>query len=88
MYSEAIPLHNKKILPRAISEEFWKFKDKHVLQKEKKCDWEINSGVIKMYGTCQGKRVGLKKEIKELEITEDVCSRKYVCFTKGTFYIG
>ena len=29
-----------------------------------KCAWEINSGVIKTYGTCQGKRVCLKKEIK------------------------
>ena len=42
----------------------------------------------KMYGTCQGKRIGLKKEIKELEMTEHVCSRKYVCFTKGTFQFG
>ena len=41
--------------------------------KIEKCAWEINSGVIKMYGTCQGKRVCLKREIKELEITEHTC---------------
>ena len=41
-----------------------------------------------MYGTCQGKGVGLEKEIKELEMTEYVCPRKYVCFTRGTFHIG
>ena len=34
-----------------------------------------------MHGTCQGKRVGLEKEIKELETTEHISSRKYVCFT-------
>ena len=41
-----------------------------------------------MYGTCQGKRVCLKKDIKELEMTEHACPRKYVCFTKGTFHLG
>ena len=41
-----------------------------------------------MYGTCQGKRICLKKDIKELEMTEHACSRKYVCFTKGTFHFG
>ena len=41
-----------------------------------------------MHGTWQGKRVGLEKEIKELEITEHPCSRKYVRFTKGTFTSG
>ena len=59
-----------------------------MLQKQKKCAWEINSGVIKMYGTCHGKRACLKKEIKELETTEHVCSWKYVRFTKGTFHFG
>ena len=83
-----IPLYNKKILRRATSEEFRNVKNKHVLQKLKKCAWEINSGVIKMYGTCQGKRACLKKEIKELELIEHVFSRKYVCVTKGTFHFG
>ena len=41
-----------------------------------------------MYGTCQGKMVCLKKEIKELEMTEHVYSRKYVPSTKGTFHFG
>ena len=30
-----------------------------------------------MHGTCQGERVDLRKEIKELEMIEHVCSRKY-----------
>ena len=41
-----------------------------------------------MYGTCQNKKVGFKKKIKELEMTEHACSRKYVRFTKGTFHFG
>ena len=41
-----------------------------------------------MYGTCQGKRVCVKKEIKELVMTEHVCYRKYVYFIKGTFHFG
>ena len=55
-------------------------------KNRKKFAWEINSGVIKMYGACPGKRICLKKEIKEFEITEHACSRKYACFTKGTFH--
>ena len=51
----------------------------------KKCALEFASGVIKMYDRCQDKRVCLKKEIKE-EMTEHVCSRKYVCSTKATFH--
>ena len=49
---------------------------------------EINSGVIKIYGTCQDKSVCLKKEIKELELIKHACSRKYVRFTKGTSHFG
>ena len=41
-----------------------------------------------MYSTCQGKRVCLKKEIKDLEMTEHVYYRKYVCFTKVLFTSG
>ena len=37
-----------------------------MLQKWKKCAWEINSGVIKMYCTCLGKMVCLKKENKRI----------------------
>ena len=80
MNFEAIPLYNKKIVRRATSEDFRNVKNK---QKFKKCAWEIDSGVIKMYGTCLGKNVCLKKEIKE-EMIE--CSKEYVCLTKGTFH--
>ena len=38
-----------------------------------------------MYGMCQGKRVSLKKDVKELEMTEHVCSRKYVVSQKVLF---
>ena len=48
----------------------------------------MNNCVIKMYGMCQGKRVCLKKEIKELDKTEHACSRKYMRYTKGTFHFG
>ena len=77
-----------KILRRATSNEFRNIKSKHVLQKWRKHAWEINSGVIKMYGTCQDERVSLKKEIREWEMTEYVCSRKYVRSTKDTFHFG
>ena len=81
---EVIPRCGKNILRSATSEEV---RNKQVLQKQKKCVWKIKNGIIKMYGTCQDKRVCLKKEIKE-ETTEYVCSKKYVRSTKGTFHFG
>ena len=42
----------------------------------------------KMYGTYRDKKVCLKKEIKELEMTEHTCFRKYVRSTKGSFHPG
>ena len=71
-----------KILRSATSE----VRNKHVLQKQKKCVGKIKSGVIKMYGMYQGKGIYLKKEIK-IEMTEHVCSRKYVCPSKGIFHL-
>ena len=61
---EAIPLYDKKYYAGQTSEEFRNFKNKYVLQIQKKRAWDINSGAIKMYGTCQGKRVCLKKSYK------------------------
>ena len=63
MNIEAMLLYNKKnILRRATSEEFANFKNKHVLQKEKTCAWEIDSSVIKRYLMCQGKGSVLKRK--------------------------
>ena len=58
MNFEAIPLYSKNILRSATSEEA---RNKHVLQKQKKCVWKIKIGAIKMYGPCQDKRICLKK---------------------------
>ena len=79
---EAIPLYSKNIFRSATSEEV---RNKHVLEKQKKRVWKIKSGVIKMYGTRQDKKVCSKKEIKE-ETTKHVCSRKYTRSKKGTFH--
>ena len=60
MNFEAIPQYNKKYYGEQHQKNFGIFKNKHVLQKQKKCAREINSGIIKMFGTCQGKRIPLK----------------------------
>ena len=88
MNFEAIPLYSKIILGPAKSEEVRNVTNKHVLQKQKKICLENQKRHHKMYGTCQGKRVPLKNEIKELEMTKHVCYRKYVCFTKDTYHFG
>ena len=45
-----------------------------------------------MYGTCQGKRIGLKKEIKELETNTfapgSTCVPQKVLFTLGFYGTG
>ena len=41
---EAMPLYSKNILRPAAPQEV---RNKHVLQKQKKCVWKIKSGVIK-----------------------------------------
>ena len=50
---EDIPLYDKIILGPATPEEIRDVTNKHVLQKQKKCAWEIKSGAIKMYDMCQ-----------------------------------
>ena len=67
-----------KILRPATSEEV---RNEHLLQKQKKVFRRSKAYIIKMYGTCQGKRIGLKNKIKE-EMTEHVCP------TKGTLHFG
>ena len=85
---EAIPLDNKKYCTGQHQKNLGILRINMCCRNRKKCAWEINIGVIKMYNMCQDKRVCLKKEIKELEMTEHVCSRMYVCFTKGTCHFG
>jgi len=87
MDSEATPLYNKKYYAGQHLKNFGILRI-NICCKNKKSAWQINSDVTKMYGTCQGKRVCLKKKIKELEMTKHVYSRKYVRFTKGTFHCG
>ena len=88
MDSEVISLYNKKYYAGQHQKNFGIYQIEHVLQKIEKYAWEINSGVIKMHGTCQYKRVGFKKELNEVEMIEYVCSRKYIRSTKGTFHFG
>ena len=59
MDSEAIPLYNKKYYAEQHQRNFGILRI-NTCCINKKSAWEINSGVIKMYGTCQGKIVCLK----------------------------
>ena len=58
---EAIPLCNKKYYAGQHQKNFGILRINMCCRSRKKCAWEINSGVIKMHGTCQDKRVDLKK---------------------------
>ena len=84
---EAIPLYSKNILRPATSEEVQNITNKHVLQKQKKCAWEIKSGAIKMYGACQHQEA-VKKDNKRIKNDRIRLLQKYVPSTKGTSHFG
>ena len=68
----------KDITPGNIQKNFGILRINTCCKNRKKCAWEINSGVIKMYGTCRGKwcvKKGNKKiKNKRIRLLQEVCA--------------
>ena len=87
---EAIPLYNKIILGPATPTKVRKVTNKHVLQKQKKCDGKIQSGANKKGTVRVSIKEAFKKENKQIrpERTRLLQKTQKILRTSGLYGIG